>query len=103
TGLIVDPAGNIRSEGNGRFFNVDVRASKLWKLGERIGLSTYVDFYNIFNIDNLAFSQRLAISPATGAASNPPNFLTPFSLFGPGFGPPVGKPFTVQLGGRFTF
>ncbi len=103
TGLIVDPAGNIRSEGNGRFFNVDLRASKLWKLGERIGLSTYVDFYNIFAVDNLAFSQRLAISPATGAASNPPNFLTPFALFGPGFGPPVGKPFTMQFGGRFTF
>jgi hypothetical protein len=117
TGLIIDSAGNVISEGNGRFFNVDVRASKLWKIGERIGLSTYVDFYNIFNTENLAFSQRLAISPATGAGvtARPAStgfpgtgqvsssFLTPFSLFGPGFGPPVGKPFTVQFGGRFTF
>jgi hypothetical protein len=117
TGLIIDSDGNIISEGNGRFFNVDVRVSKLWKLGERIGLSTYVDFYNIFNTENLAFSQRLAIAPATGAgvtarapstgfagaAQVSSSFLTPFSLFGPGFGPPVGRPFTLQFGGRFTF
>ncbi len=117
TGLIIDAAGNVISEGNGRFFNVDVRASRLWKLGERIGLSTYVDFYNIFNIENLAFSERRAISPATGAGVTAraastgfpganqvsSSYLTPFSLFGPGFGPPVGKPFTMQFGGRFTF
>ena len=104
TGIMVDPLGNIIGEGNGRFFNVDVRVSKLWKLGERIGLSTYVDAYNIFNTENLAFAQRLAISPATAASTSPlPGFLAPFALFGPGFGPPVGKPFTLQFGGRFTF
>ena len=103
TGIIVDPLGNIIGEGNGRFFNVDVRVSKLWKIGERIGLSTYVDAYNIFNTENLAFAQRLAISPATAAASNPPGFLAPFALFGPGFGPPIGRAFTLQFGGRFTF
>jgi hypothetical protein len=25
------------------------------------------------------------------------------SLFGPGFGPPVGRPRTLQLGARFDF
>ncbi|HVF29333.1 MAG TPA: TonB-dependent receptor [Pyrinomonadaceae bacterium] len=111
TGLIVDANGNTISEGNGRFFNVDLRVGKNWKIGERIGLNTYVDAYNIFNTENLAFSQRLAISPATAAGitargttpQTAPGFLTPFSLFGPGFGPPVGKPFTLQFGGRFTF
>ncbi|MGQ0541642.1 MAG: TonB-dependent receptor [Blastocatellia bacterium] len=117
TGYIIDANGNIVEEGNGRFFNVDLRATKTWKFGERFGLSTYVDLYNIFNSDNLAFSQRLAISPATGAgntlrapqtgfagaAQASSSFLTPFSLFGPGFGPPVGRAFTAQFGARFTF
>lgn len=116
-GYIIDAAGNIVKEGNGRFFNVDLRATKIWKFGERFGLSTYVDFYNLFNSDNLAFSQRLAINPATGAGNTvraaqagfggapqvASSFLTPFSLFGPGFGPPVGRPFTTQFGARFTF
>jgi hypothetical protein len=25
------------------------------------------------------------------------------SLYGPGFGPPVGRPFTASFGGRFEF
>lgn len=117
TGYIINANGDIVEEGNGRFFNVDLRATKTWKFGERFGLSTYVDFYNIFNTDNLAFSQRLAISPATGAGNtvraaqtgfagapqSASSFLTPFSLFGPGFGPPVGRAFTAQFGARFTF
>jgi hypothetical protein len=117
TGLIIDGAGNVLGEGNGRYFNVDLRVTKMFKFGERYGLSTYFDFYNIFNTENLAFSQRLAISPATGAGNTvrapqtgfpgaaqvSSSFLTPFSLFGPGFGPPVGRPFTLQMGARFTF
>lgn len=116
-GLVIDGAGNIVDEGNGDFFNVDLRVSKMWKFGDRFGLSTYLDLYNLFNADNIAFSQRLAISPATGAGNTAraaqtgfgganqvsSAFLTPFSLFGPGFGPPVGKPFTAQFGARFTF
>ncbi|MBA2378238.1 MAG: hypothetical protein H0V76_01530 [Blastocatellia bacterium] len=116
-GFIIDGAGNIVGEGRGDFFNMDLRLGKVWRFGERFGLTTYVDFYNLFDYDNLSFSQRLAISPATGAGttarpSQPgfggtgqvsSTFLTPFSLFGPGFGPPVGRPFTTQLGFRFTF
>jgi len=116
-GFIVDSTGNIVGEGRGDYFNADLRAGKVWKFGERFALNTYVDLYNVFNYDNLAFSQRLAISAATGAgntARSPQtgfngapqvssSFLTPFSLFGPGFGPPIGRPFTAQFGFRFTF
>jgi hypothetical protein len=98
TGLIVDSAGNV-SERSGRFFNVDVRAAKNWRFGERLRLSTYIDLYNVFNVENLSYASRLALSPATAAGS----FLQPVSLYGPGFGPPVGRPFTAQLGFRFTF
>ena len=98
TGLVVDSSGNV-SERSGRYFNVDVRASKQWRFGERVGLSTYIDVYNIFNVENLSYASRLALSPATAAGS----FLQPVSLYGPGFGPPVGRPLTAQLGLRLTF
>lgn len=97
-GIIVDSAGNI-TERSGRFFNVDLRASKMFRFGERYGLSAYIDLYNVFNVKNLSYASRLALSPATAAGS----FLQPVSLYGPGFGPPVGRPFTAQLGFRFTF
>ncbi len=89
-------------ERSGRFFNADVRITKIFKFGERFGLSTYLDLYNIFNVENLSFMSRIGLTTpaATGTAGT---FLTPQSLFGPGFGPPVGRPFTAQLGGRFTF
>ncbi|MDQ3799526.1 MAG: hypothetical protein M3384_08755, partial [Acidobacteriota bacterium] len=115
-GFIVDADGNI-TERDGRFFNVDVRVSKDFRFGERFRLSGYVDLYNVFNTENLAFAGRPELSPATNAGLNPRPaaggapalsvqsgiFLQPVSLFGPGFGPPVGRPFTMQLGFRFTF
>ncbi len=97
-GFVVDSAGNITRR-SGRFFNVDLRAQKDFRFGERFKLSGYADFYNIFNTENLSFAPRTALSPATSAAA----YLQPVSLFGPGFGPPVGRPFTLQLGARFTF
>ncbi|HEU4712470.1 MAG TPA: TonB-dependent receptor [Pyrinomonadaceae bacterium] len=97
-GLIVDSAGNI-TERSGRFFNVDLRASKMFRFGERYGLTAYLDLYNVFNVENLSYASRLALSPATAAGS----FLQPVSLYGPGFGPPVGRPLTAQIGARFTF
>lgn len=117
-GLIVDANGNVIGAAKGRFFNTDLRITKLFKFAERYGLSVYADLYNVFNTDNLALAQRLAISPATAAGNTlrtptapvtntinqaSPNFIVPFSLFGPGFGPPVGRPFTAQFGARFTF
>jgi hypothetical protein len=97
-GFIVRSDGTIE-ERSGRFFNFDLRVGKNFTFGERYRLSTYVDFYNLFNTENLAFSNRFGLSPATNQAA----FLQPVSLFGPGFGPPVGRPFTMQLGARFTF
>lgn len=84
-----------------RYFNVDLRASKTVRFGERIALQGYIDLYNVFNTDNLAFGSnaRLGLSVATSG----PTFMQPSSLFGPGFGPPIGRPFTAQLGFRFTF
>jgi hypothetical protein len=84
---------------SGRFFNTDLRLSKNFRFGERFRLSTYVDFYNLFNTENLSFASRIGLSaPATTGT-----FLLPQSLYGPGFGPPIGRPFTTQLGARFTF
>lgn len=114
SGFIVDSQGNITGEGNGRYFNVDLRIAKMFRFGERYGLSAYVDLYNVFNTDNLAFSPRLANSAATTAgntartgppaiAQASPSFIVPVSLYGPGFGPPVGRPLTAQFGARFTF
>ena len=42
---------------------------------------------------------RLGTSPATSRQT----FLQPVSLYGPGFGPPVGLPFTFQFGARVDF
>ena len=98
TGLVVDSAGNV-TERSGRYFNVDLRAAKNFRFGERMALSAYIDLYNVFNVENLSYASRLALSPATAAGA----FLQPVSLYGPGFGPPVGRPLTAQLGFRFTF
>ncbi|MCA1577776.1 MAG: TonB-dependent receptor [Acidobacteria bacterium] len=98
SGLVVDSAGNIE-ERSGRFFNLDLRATKTFRFGERFGLSAYIDLYNVFNVENLSYASRLALSPATAAGA----FLQPVSLYGPGFGPPVGRPLTAQLGFRLTF
>lgn len=98
SGFIVRSDGTIEERG-GRFFNMDLRASKNFRFGERITLSGYADFYNLFNVENLALSNRFGLTPATSASG----FLQPLSLYGPGFGPPVGRPLTVQLGFRLGF
>ena len=61
----------------------------------------YVDFYNLFDIENLYFGSngRLGLSTATAGGT----FMQASSLYGPGFGPPVGRPLTVVFGGRFEF
>ena len=61
----------------------------------------YVDFYNLFNTENLYFGSngRLGLSDATSAGT----FMQASSLYGPGFGPPVGRPFTAVFGARFEF
>ncbi|HYO63642.1 MAG TPA: TonB-dependent receptor [Pyrinomonadaceae bacterium] len=98
SGFVINPDGSIE-ERSGRFFNVDLRVGRNFRFGENMRLSAYADFYNLFNYENLAFSNRFGLDPAT----SPTGFLQPDSLYGPGFGPPVGRPFTLQLGARFTF
>jgi hypothetical protein len=98
TGFVVGSDGSIE-ERSGRYLNFDLRAGKNFSFGERMRLSAYADFYNLFNTENLAFANRFGLTPAT----SPGFFAQPISLFGPGFGPPVGRPFTLQLGARFTF
>ncbi len=90
--------GNLE-ERSGNFFNMDLRLSKTFRFAERFGLSGYLDLYNVFNHENLSYASRIGLSAPASTA----NFLLPQSLFGPGFGPPIGRPFTAQVGFRFTF
>ncbi len=97
TGFVVN-GGNIE-ERSGRFFNVDTRVTKTFPIGEKVKVKAYINFFNIFNRENLSFGDRLGHS----VLSSRDTFVQPSSLYGPGFGPPVGLPFTVQLGGRVEF
>jgi hypothetical protein len=98
SGLVLNSDGSIE-ERSGRFFNVDLRVSRNFAFGENVRLKPYANFFNLFNVENLSFADRLGLSfPATSG-----NFLQPVSLYGPGFGPPVGLPFTLQLGVRVDF
>ena len=85
-------------ERSGRFFNVDLRAQKTFNLGEYFKVRAYVNFFNLLNRENLSFGGRLGQSSLSSSL-----FLQPVALYGPGFGPPVGLPFTVQIGGRVEF
>jgi hypothetical protein len=97
TWFLVNRDGSI-DERSGRFFNTDLRVAKNFAFDRRV-LRIYVDFYNLFNAENLSFTLRPEGSRATG----PTSFMQPVSLYGPGFGPPVGRPFTASIGVRFEF
>jgi hypothetical protein len=86
-------------ERSGVYFNVDLRLQKTFKVGERVKIRPYINFFNLFNRENFAFADRLGLSVLTSAGT----FAQPISLYGPGFGPPVGLPFTTQIGGRIEF
>ena len=83
---------------NGNYFNVDLRVAKSFTIAERFKIRGFANFFNLFNRENLSFGNRLGFSSASSGT-----FLQPLSLYGPGFGPPVGIPFTFQLGARFDF
>jgi hypothetical protein len=85
-------------ERNGRFFNIDLRAQKTFSAGESFKVRAYVNFFNLLNRENLSFGGRLGLSSLSSSL-----FLQPVALYGPGFGPPVGLPRTVQLGARVEF
>jgi outer membrane receptor protein involved in Fe transport len=98
-GFITDSAGNVIGRRSGRYFNVDLRVQKSFDLGERFKVRAFMNFFNLFNTENLSFGDRLGHTYATSTG----NFLQPASLYGPGFGPPVGVPFTLQVGARLDF
>lgn len=64
-----------------------------------MNVKAFADFYNLFDVDNLSLANRLGQSNATATAL----FMQAQSLFGPGFGPPVGRPFTAVFGARLDF
>jgi hypothetical protein len=92
------PDGSGFKEQSGKYFNVDLRLTKGFNVGEKFKIKAYANFFNIFNVENLSFGDRLGRSSAVGGL-----FMQPVSLYGPGFGPPVGVPFTFQLGARVDF
>jgi outer membrane receptor protein involved in Fe transport len=98
-GFILDENGQVIGTRSGRYFNVDLRATRIFNIGERFRVKPYAEFYNLFNTDNLAFADRLGLSVATSAST----FRQPVTLYGPGFGPPVARPLTLQVGFRIEF
>jgi len=97
-GFVVDADGTVE-ERSSRFLNVDLRVMKSFTLGGRSAVRVFADFYNLFNTENLSYTLRPEQSSAASASA----FLQPVSLAGPGFGPPVGRPFTASFGARLTF
>jgi hypothetical protein len=98
SGFVVNPDGSIE-ERSGRFFNTDVRIGKNFTFGNAKVVRVYADFFNVFNTENLSFTLRPEQSSAASASA----FMQPVSLYGPGFGPAVGRPFTASFGGRIEF
>lgn len=99
-GFVVNPDGSI-DEVSGRYLNMDLRITKTFTFAQRFRARIYADLYNLFNTKNLYFGSngRLGLSTATSAGT----FMQASSLYGPGFGPPVGRPFTASFGARFEF
>ena len=97
-GFVVGADGTLE-ERSGNFFNADLRVTKGFTLAQRATVKIYADFFNVFNTENLSFTLR----PEQSLANDAGTFLQPVSLYGPGFGPAVGRPFTASFGARFEF
>ena len=98
SGFVVNADGTVE-ERAGHFFNADLRITKAFSIGGRTTLKIYTDLFNVFNTENLSFALR----PEQSAANVASSFMQPVSLYGPGFGPSVGRPFTASFGARFEF
>jgi hypothetical protein len=98
-GFVVDGNGQIKGTRSARYLNVDLRATRIFGIGERFKFKPYAELYNLFNTENLNIGDRLGLSIATSGGT----FRQPTTLYGPGFGPPVGRPFTAQFGFRVEF
>ena len=99
-GFVVNADGSVE-ERSGRYLNLDLRITKTVRLGGNMRLKGYMDLYNVLNVENLYFGSngRLGLSIATSGGT----FMQASSLYGPGFGPPIGRPLTAVFGGRFEF
>jgi len=97
SGFVVDQDGSVE-ERSGRFFNTDLRIARSFQMA-RGTVRIYADFFNIFNTENISFTFR----PEQSTAASASGFLQPVTLYGPGFGPPVGRPFTASFGARVDF
>lgn len=97
-GFVVNADGSIE-ERSGNFFNTDLRVTKGFNVGGRATIKIFADLFNLFNTENLSFTLR----PEQSAANVATSFMQPVSLYGPGFGPPVGRPFTASFGARIDF
>ena len=97
-GFVVNADGSIE-ERSGNFFNTDLRITKAFNVGGGARVKVFADLFNLFNTENLSFTLR----PEQSAANVASTFLQPVSLYGPGFGPPVGRPFTAAFGARFEW
>ena len=95
----MNPDGSIE-ERSGNFFNTDLRVTKSFGVGGAACSRVYADFFNVFNTENLSFTLRPEQSSGVIRVRIP---CSRVSLYGPGFGPPVGRPFTASFGGRFEF
>lgn len=76
-----------------------MEATRIFSIGERFKFKPYAELYNLFNTENLNIGGRLGLSNSTSKGG----FRQPLELYGPGFGPPVGRPLTAQLGFRLEF
>ena len=79
SGFVVNPDGSIE-ERSGRFFNLDLRVGKSFAIGPKAIARVYVDFYNLFNTENLSFTLR----PEQSSAASASQFLQVGVAGGPG-------------------
>ena len=113
------------------FIQADLRVSRPIKVGERLRIDPFAEFFNLFNrnnpganyvtdisalpnpVDDLANATMICSVPASSyaacpspvAITNPKQLLFPSGGLGDFFGPgtTVGIPFAAQLGVRVTF
>ncbi len=108
------------------FMQVDLRASREWKLGERFRLRPYIEFFNLLNranagnnfitnlaalplpVNNLANATAFCLNAAcsqTEPISSLQQLRYPAGALGDTFGPgtTVGMPFAAQLGLQLRF
>ena len=78
------------------FIQMDLRAAKVFKFGERANLRVLWEFYNLFNRDN--FCNNFQQNAQSSSFNKPQGYCG-----GQGFGPAFSGPLRSQFGFRFEF